>query len=99
MRLPYSFPSFRRVKGGRVYVHVFDKDNHVARSVKGRLAVVVGEVVTDEDECDWHPEPKVEETGVHPSEDGADDGDGGRLDDQAREESRGELHQQLQSLK
>ena len=50
-------------------------------------------------ECDWHPEPKVEETGVHPSEDGADDGDGGRLDDQAREESRGELHQQLQSLK
>ena len=40
------------------------------------MAIVVGEVVTEEDECNWCSDPKVEDTREQP-EDGADDDENG----------------------
>lgn len=83
-------------------VEVFCQDDHVASRVCSRLAkffieAAVGEVATEEEEYDWNPDPKVD--GRELFEEGADDGDGANLEDQACQECRGELDYQLKFLK
>ena len=68
---------------------VFCQDDHVAGIVNGRLAlsfmaIVVGEVVTEEDECNWCSEcsdRKVVDTREQPEDGAADDKNGFSLED------------------
>ena len=63
---------------------VFCQEDYVAGSVNGRMAfmkiVVIGEVVTEEDECNWCFDPKVVDTREQPEDGAADDENGFSLE-------------------